>query len=137
MEMLRVIADTDNLDDVLGFIDGLLEKAGCPMKIQMTMDIAVEEMYVNIAHYAYNGEKGEAQVSAEYNEDTKEFTVELRDSGIPFDPLAKPDPDVKLPAEERRIGGLGIYMVKKSMDRVAYRREDGQNIFTMVKKLVE
>ena len=135
MEMIRVIAELDSLKDVLAFIDGLLEKADCPVKIQMQLDIAVEEMYVNIAHYAYTGEVGEAQVSASYDEKTKEFTIELRDSGIPFNPLARPDPDVSLTAEQRRIGGLGIFMVKKSMDRVDYKREDGQNVFTMVKKL--
>ncbi|MCR5685361.1 MAG: ATP-binding protein [Lachnospiraceae bacterium] len=135
MEILKVIANLDNLDDVLGFIDSLLEKAGCSPKVQAQMDIAVEEMYVNIVHYAYEGKTGEAQISAQYDEETDEFTVELKDSGIPFDPVAKPDPDVTLSAEERRIGGLGIYMVKKSMDRMTYRREDGYNVLTLVKKL--
>ena len=97
--------------------------------------MAVEEIFVNIAHYAYAPGEGEAEIAALVEGDPAELVVEFRDSGVPYDPLAKPDPDVTLSAEERGIGGLGIYMVKKSMDDVQYRHEGGRNILTIRKRL--
>ena len=128
----KIYAATDeNLDSVLAFIEEELEKADCPMKIVMQITVCVEEMYVNVAHYAYGEDGGDVTVSFDYTDGKASIT--LTDSGIPFDPLAKEDPDITLTAEERKIGGLGIFMVKKSMDEVAYQRKDGKNIFTMVK----
>ena len=135
MADLTVDALVSNLDQVLAFVDGQLETMDCSMKAQMQIDVAVEEIYVNIANYAYAPESGKAYISVRPDPENASVTIEFRDNGIPFDPLAKADPDVTLSAEERKIGGLGIYMVKKSMDAMEYSRKDGQNILTITKKL--
>ncbi len=135
MDVLKIEAALDNLDEVLAFVDQRLEENDCPMKVQTQIDIAVEEIFVNIASYAYSPEKGNAEIGVEVSDDPLEVTIRFADSGIPYDPLAKEDPDITLPAEERPIGGLGIYMVKKSMDNVEYEHKDGQNIFVIRKKL--
>ncbi len=135
LSKLTVDADVDRLPQVLSFIDEKLEEGGCSPKVQIQLDIAVEEIFVNIAHYAYSPDKGEADISIEIVGDPAEAIIEFRDRGMFFDPLKKPDPDTTLSSEERQIGGLGIYMVKKSMDDVTYRYEDEQNILTIRKKL--
>ncbi len=136
MKELEIEARTENLPQVLAFVDEQLEAADCPMKIQMQIDIAVEEIFVNIAHYAYNPEVGTAMVRVEILEDPPSVDITFIDGGVPYDPLAKADPDVTLSAEERQIGGLGIFMVKKSMDDVKYTYLDGHNILTLKKGLV-
>ena len=135
MRNLTIEALTDNLQAVLDFIDTELEGADCPMKTQMQIDVAVEELFVNVAHYAYTPTTGEARIDIEITEEPKKVVITITDSGIPFDPTAKPDPDVTLSAQERQIGGLGIYMVKKSMDTLDYRYEDGKNIVSITKTL--
>jgi len=134
MKELIIDAATDNLDAVMGFITEQLEAVDCPMKAQMQIEVAVEELFVNIAHYAYAPDTGSATIRTEITADTAEIT--FIDSGVQYDPLAKPDPDVSLPASERQIGGLGIFMVKKSMDDIRYEYADGKNVLTIVKKLV-
>ena len=99
----------------------------------MQIEVAVEELFVNIAHYAYAPDTGSATIRTEITAGTAEIT--FIDSGVQYDPLAKPDPDVSLPASERQVGGLGIFMVKKSMDDMRYEYRDGKNILTIVKKL--
>ena len=136
MKELELEALTDNLSKVQAFVDEQLEEADCPIKIQMQIDIAVEEIFVNIAHYAYSNETGKATVRIEILPDPPSVDITFIDKGIPYDPLAKPDPDVTLSAEERKIGGLGIFMVKKSMDDVKYQYLDGHNILTLKKGLV-
>jgi len=136
MKELEIEARTENLPQVLAFVDEQLEAADCPMKIQMQIDIAVEEIFVNIAHYAYTPEVGTAMVRVEILEDPPSVDITFIDGGVPYDPLAKADPDVTLSAEERQIGGLGIFMVKKSMDDVKYTYLDGHNILTLKKGLV-
>ena len=133
MDEIRLGAKLENLDQALAFVDERLEAAGCPPKAQMQIDVAVEEMFVNIAQYAYAPGVGDAVIRMEVEDGYA--VVTLKDWGVPFDPLAKEDPDVTLPAEERRIGGLGIFMVKKSMDDVRYTFENGQNILT-IKKMI-
>ncbi len=135
---LNIPAILDNLPEVLGFLDEKLEAHDCPMKIQMQMDIAVEEIFVNIANYAYSGEVGDAliKMSFEKDENDRPFVcISFSDRGIFFDPLAHTDPDITLSAEERQIGGLGILMVKQYMDDIFYEYKDGHNILTMVKYL--
>ena len=127
-------ARVERLDEVLAFLDGILEEMDCPARIQMQLDVAVEELYVNIARYAYAPKAGPAIVRVETGED-RVVSVTFIDGGMPYDPLAKPDPDVTAPAEERPIGGLGIYMVKRSMDKVDYRCQNGRNMLTIRKKL--
>ena len=136
--ILNIAAKTENLDQVLGFIDSFLEEQECDMKAMIQIDVAVEEMYVNIAHYAYGVEGGgDAEIRVELDElyGKRAVRITFIDSGIYYDPLAKEDPDITLGAEERPIGGLGIFMVKKSMDDVTYERKDEKNYFTM-KKLI-
>ena len=136
MKELEIEALTENLPQVLAFVDEQLETADCPMKIQIQIDIAVEEIFVNIAHYAYAPETGKAMVRIETLADPPSVDITFIDNGVPYDPLAKADPDITLSAEERQIGGLGIFMVKKSMDDVKYEYLDGHNILTLKKGLV-
>ena len=135
MKELEIEAKLDNLNQVLAFVDGFLEENECSMKVQMQMDVAVEEIFVNIANYAYAPGVGQARIRIEITGEPRMVQVTFIDSGVPYDPLAKPDPDVTLSAEERQIGGLGIFMVKKSMDEVEYEYKDGCNVFTIKKKL--
>ena len=133
MKELELEATVENLDEVLAFVDKQLEEFGCPMKTQMQVDIAVEEIFVNIAKYAYGAETGKVTISVSVSD--REATIEFRDSGVPFNPLEKADPDVTLSAEERNIGGLGIYLVKKNTDGVTYQYQDNQNVLTLKKLL--
>ena len=133
MKELKIDAKTENLEQVMAFIDTELEGIDCPMKEQMQLDVAVEEIFVNIASYAYEPGTGDALIRFEKLQDPGRVEITFIDSGIPYDPLKKEDPDVTLSAEERQIGGLGIFMVKKSMDDMTYTRSDGQNILTLYK----
>lgn len=126
-------ASQDELPNVIGFVEEELEKREVSMKNVMTITVAVEEIFVNIAHYAYEGEPGKATVRLSFDEEN--VTIGFTDTGIPFDPLAKEDPDVNAKLEDRQIGGLGIYMVKQSMDHCTYERSGNRNIFTMTKAL--
>ncbi len=128
-------AKVENLQDVLAFVDEQLESHACSLKLQMQIDIAVEEIFVNIAQYAYSEGTGKAKISLNMLESPSRFVITFTDTGIPYDPLAKPDPNIRLSAQERQIGGLGIYMVKKSMDDMRYERREGQNILTIVKNM--
>lgn len=136
MKELELEAKVENLPTVLALVDEQLESVDCPMKIQMQIDVAVEEIFVNIAHYAYNPEVGNAMVRVEILPDVPSVDITFIDQGVPYDPLAKADPDVTLSAEERQIGGLGIFMVKKTMDDVKYEYVNGHNILTLKKGLV-
>ena len=135
MKELNIEAKRENLDEVLAFVNEQLETCGCPMDIKIQIDIAVEEIFVNIASYAYNPEIGTAVIRVELQEDPLSVIMTFMDHGMPYDPLAKEDPDVTLSADEREIGGLGIFMVKQSMDQVKYEYKNGQNILYVTKKL--
>ena len=135
MKELTVEAKIENIEAVTDFVNEQLEALDCPMKAQMQIDIAIDELFGNIAHYAYNPEIGKATVRVEVIEDPLAVTITFIDNGVPYDPLAKADPGTTLSAEEREIGGLGIYMVKKSMDDITYEYKDGQNILTIKKKI--
>lgn len=135
MAELLITAQTENLDEVLAFVDEQLEKVGCSMKIQMQIDLAVEEIFVNISHYAYSPEIGMANINVEVTQNPLSVSLTFVDQGVPYDPLEKVDPDTTLSAEERDIGGLGIFMVKKNMDDVCYEYKDGQNILSLRKQL--
>ena len=125
-------ARRDALDEVNDYLEGLFDEADVPFKVRIQVLTAVEEIFINIASYAYEGGEGTAVLETEINGDA--IKLVFKDQGIPFDPLAKPDPDITLSAEERGIGGLGIYMVKKMMDQVSYVRSNGWNILTLEKK---
>ena len=135
MKELTVAATVENIETVTDFVNEQLEAMDCPMKAQMQIDIAIDELFGNIAHYAYNPEIGKATVRVEVIEDPLSVIITFIDNGIPYDPLAKADPDTTLSAEERDIGGLGIYMVKKSMDDITYEYKDGHNILKIKKNL--
>ena len=135
MKELTVEAKTTNIETVTDFVNEQLEALDCPMKAQMQIDIAIDELFGNIAHYAYNPEIGKATVRVEVIEDPLAVTITFIDNGVPYDPLAKADPDTTLSAEERESGGLGIYIVKKSMDDITYEYKDGQNILAIKKNL--
>ena len=126
-------ASDASLADAAAFLDGILETSGCDVKLKAQIDLAFEEMFVNVAQYAYPGSEGSVKISLYDAGDS--VKIRLTDSGIPFDPLKNDDPDISLSADERSVGGLGIFMVKKTMDDVFYEYKNGQNIFTMTKKI--
>ena len=128
-------AKTENLNDVLGFVEETLETFECPMKTQIAICVALEEVFVNVARYAYPDSEGDMTLHIGFDEQTRDVTFRMTDKGVPFDPLKKPDPDITLSAEEREIGGLGIFITKKTMDAVTYAYENGENILTMIKKI--
>lgn len=135
MREVTVSAVVENIQAVTEFVDGQLEELGCPMKAQMQIDIAIDELFGNIAHYAYHPETGEATVRVEVTEEPLAVIITFIDNGVPYDPLANMDPDTTLSADERQIGGLGIYMVKKSMDEISYEYQKGQNILRIKKHI--
>ncbi len=132
---LNTEAVTDNLQKVLEFVDEALCEAGFSIKAQMQIDVAVEEIFVNIASYAYGPEGGNAKVTVEKLSDPVGVAITFYDNGTPYDPLKKEDPDVTLSAGERQIGGLGIFMTKKLMDSVDYEYRENMNILRLVKNL--
>ena len=135
MKELTLPAATENIEKAVEFVNSQLEAAGCPPKVTVQIDIAIDELFGNIAHYAYGKDTGEATVRVEVTEE-QSVIITFIDSGIPYNPLEKPDPDVAQSLEERQIGGLGIFMVKKSMDDITYEYKDGQNILR-IKKIME
>ena len=128
-------AKTEALSEVLGYVEQTLESLECPMKTQMAICVAIEEVFVNVAHYAYPDSTGDMTLHIGFNEMSRTVTFRMTDKGVPFDPLQKPDPDITLPAEAREIGGLGIFIAKKTMDSICYAYENGENILTMIKKI--
>ena len=128
-------ARTDALADVLGFVEEMLESFDCPMKTQIALTIAIEEVFVNVARYAYGDGEGDVTLDIGYDEGSRSITFCMTDSGVPFDPLKKPDPDITLSAAERELGGLGIFIARKTMDTVTYAYENGRNKLTMSKTM--
>ena len=135
MKEMTITATVENIDTVTDFVNEQLEALDCPMKAQMQIDIAIDELFSNIAHYAYNPDIGEATVRIEVLEEPLSVIITFIDGGVPYDPLSTADPDTSLSAEERAAGGLGIFMVKKSMDEISYRYEGGKNILSIRKKI--
>ena len=150
-ELLRLLDRTDTLlfrtdeielealrdytEEVQAFVEERLASYACTPKTLMQIAVSVEEIYVNIANYAYKPNTGTAWIRADVSGDPAYLTLVFRDRGIPYNPLAREDPDVTLAAEDRKIGGLGIYMTKVFMDEESYAYEHGQNILTLKKKL--
>ena len=135
MKELTIAATVGNIEAVTDFVNEQLEALDCPMKAQMQIDIAIDELFGNIAHYAYNPDVGDATVRVEVIDNPLAVVITFIDNGVPYDPLAKADPDITLSAEEREIGGLGIFMVKKTMDDITYEYKDGQNILRIRKNI--
>ncbi|MBQ2929660.1 MAG: ATP-binding protein [Clostridia bacterium] len=135
MKELTIAATVENIGAVTDFVDAQLEALDCPMKAQMQINIAIDELFGNIAHYAYNPDVGEATVRVEVEEEPLSVIITFIDGGVPYDPLQAAEPDTTLSAEERALGGLGIFMVRKSMDEITYRYENGRNILSIRKTL--
>lgn len=135
MKELTVDAAVENIEVVTDFVNEELEKLDCPVKARRQIDVAIDELFGNIARYAYSPDVGKATVRFSVEEDPLEVTITFIDNGVPFNPLEKSNPDTHLSAEERPIGGLGIFLVKKSMDLVEYEYKNGQNILKIKKNI--
>ena len=135
MPEITLDATIENIQQVTEFVNDLLEQHNCSMKTQMQLDLAIDELFGNIAHYAYAPAIGSATVEVTFTESPAAVNITFIDEGIPYNPLAKADPDVTLSAEEREIGGLGIFLVKKTMDNMVYKYENNRNILTITKSL--
>ena len=133
MAEYKIEALKENLNQVMSFVDEHLEGIDCPMKTQMQIDLCVEEMFINVASYAYEDKKGDVIIRLEEEKDPSGISIVLVDEGMPYDPLAKADPDVTASADQRQIGGLGIFLVKKNMDNISYKRDGDRNVFRMTK----
>ncbi len=129
---LTLEAKRENLPAVTAFVEEALD-GECPMKTKMQLDVAVDEIFTNISDYAYPDGVGTATVQTERNDGV--LTVTFADRGIPFDPLTAQEPDVTASAQDRRIGGLGIFLVRKTMDEVHYEYRDGQNVLRIRKSI--
>lgn len=133
---LSVDANVENITIITKFIDSILEEYECGMKTKAQIDIAVDELAGNVAQYAYISDKGDITVRIEITDEIpKSAVITFIDSGIPYDPIERSNPVTNLPAEEREIGGLGIYIVKKTMDDMKYEYKDGQNILVIRKSI--
>lgn len=135
MERMIIPAKIDNLDDVLRFVDEQIDKSGIPVPSKGQIELAVEEIFVNIASYAYPSGGGEAQIECGVSGEDNCLTIRFTDKGRSFDPLAKEDADTSPQALVAREGGLGILLVKKLMDEVSYTRRCGKNELTVKKHL--
>ena len=133
MKEMTVDAKLQNIEVLTAFADAVLEEADCPPKAMMQIDLAIDELITNIASYAYAGGEGSATLQIGIQDEPRCAVLTFVDSGIPYDPTAKEDPDVTRPIEERQAGGLGIFLVKKTMDDMQYTYKDGQNILTIKK----
>lgn len=135
MKELTIEAAVENIETVTEFITEELQKLDCPIKAETQIAVAIDELFGNIARYAYTPDVGKATVRFEVEEEPLSVVITFIDNGVPFNPLAKSDPDVHLSAQEREIGGLGIFLVKKTMNMVEYEYKDGQNILRIKKNL--
>ena len=133
---LTVDAAVDNLDTVNQFVEDLLSTAECSMKTRMQVDLVVEEIFVNIASYAYAPGRGTAVIRGRLVEEPKGLELTFMDEGKPYNPLERKDPDTSAPLEERGIGGMGIFLVKKNVDAISYDYKDRRNILTIRKNIV-
>ena len=134
---ITVEAESSKLENIMQFVNEKLSKAGCSPKVRAQLNVVVDELFSNIAKHAYPGKEGEASVSVRTDEENGTVSLTFTDQGIPFDPTEYVNPELEKPAEQRSIGGLGLFIVSKTVDRMKYRRENGQNILTVVKKLFE
>lgn len=136
MAEITLAAKVESIAPVTDFVTEQLDEMGCPMKVQMQLAMVVDELFGNIARYAYPSGEGRATVHVEKTADGRQVEITFIDQGVPYNPLEREDPDITLSAEEREIGGLGIFMVKKSVDDMRYRYENGQNLLTVAKQML-
>lgn len=133
MEKITVEAAVENLQQVVDFATEKLEERECPMKAAMQLELVIEEVFVNIASYAYQPDKGSATFCVDFEDEPEAVILTFIDSGKPYNPLEKPDPDLTLDLDEREIGGLGIFLVKKNVDEIFYERTGEKNILRLKK----
>ena len=132
---LKLPATVDNISAVTNFVEHELTERNCPKSAKAQINIAIDEIFGNIAQYAYNPKHGGATVRVEVTDDPIEVILTFMDKGKPYNPLEKADPDVTLSVKERKVGGLGIFIVKKSMDEIVYHYEDGKNVLKIRKNI--
>ena len=135
MKEITVDATIENMDTVTAFVDDFLDQIACPMKSRIQINIVIDEIFGNICHYAYKDSIGAVTVRVESGNTPKAVFLTFTDNGIPYNPLETEDPDITSSSEERKIGGLGIYLVKKNMDEMKYEYVDQQNRLWMEKRL--
>lgn len=135
MKEITVDAMIENMNTVTAFVDDFLDQIACPMKSRKQINIVIDEIFGNICHYAYKDSVGAVTVRVESGNTPKAVFLTFTDNGIPYNPLDTEDPDITLSSEERKIGGLGIYLVKKNMDEMKYEYVNQQNRLWMEKRL--
>ena len=138
MKELKIEATIENLAKVFSFLSESMESYDCDPKVKRQIKLCVEELFVNIAHYAYNPDIGLAEITIDTvnsPEGKPKMIISFADKGKPYDPLSRPDPDIEAGLDERQIGGLGVYLVRTTMDSVEYEHKNGQNITTIEKEL--
>ena len=135
MKEITVDAMIENMNTVTAFVDDFLDQIACPMKSRIQITIVIDEIFGNICHYAYKDSVGTVTVRVESGNTPKAVFLTFTDNGIPYNPLDTEDPDITLSSEERKIGGLGIYLVKKNMDEMKYEYVNQQNRLWMEKRL--
>ncbi len=123
-------ARLENLEALVAHVAECARGAGFDPKKISEVEIAAEEALVNVVNYAYQGEAGNVRVGCSLEEGDR-FVIEIKDSGIPFDPLSQADPDISSDVLHRKIGGLGIFLIRKLMDDVSYRYDKGENVLTL------
>ncbi len=135
IKKLVLEAKVENLTIVNEFVEEILQPLNCSMKIQMQLELAVEEIFVNIANYAYGESTGKAFITGRILENPLRLELVFMDEGTPYNPLAREDPDLEQKMEDRAIGGLGIYLVKKNVEEIAYSYQEGKNVLTLCKHI--
>ena len=135
MKELTIDAKVENVEVVIAFVIEELKLLNCSSKALKQIEIAIDELFSNIAYYAYENSKGKATVRVEISNDPLAVLITFIDNGIPYNPFKKKDPNISLAADERQAGGLGIYIVKKTMDEIVYKYEEGKNILSIKKHI--
>ena len=135
MKELTLSASVSSIPEMTAFVDEQLEAVDCPMKHQMQIDVALDEILSNIARYAYPSGSGDMTLSFDFDPTARQITIVFTDAGVPYDPTSQEEPDTTSSAEDRAIGGLGIFLVRKIMDDMAYERRGNKNVLTIRKRI--
>ena len=129
-------AKIDNVEAVTNFVGKYLSEANCSVKAETQINVAIDELFSNICYYAYkDGQEGNVRISVTFDPNKENVTIAFEDRGVPYNPLEKEDPDIDSSLEERKIGGLGIFIVKQTMDDVVYENDGGHNILKITKNI--
>jgi len=131
----KYVALTSNVDEMIEPIVQSLNDLNVDKKVIYKIHLCLEELLANVASYAYYPKQGEVEVSHEIKQDPRHIVIQIVDSGKPFNPLEVNEPDLDASLEDRQVGGLGLFIVKKTMDEIAYQREDNKNILIVKKNI--